>query len=352
MDSPALTSASSPATDPEATDPAADADDEADGGVEADGGGSRAAATLAAVPAAVSAAVAAAVAHAWPPTRPGRAQAAVAAAVLAITVGTCALDAGGRGTDAPGASEAAVGPVGAVGADAGAPDGPAAAPSPPDNRDSARDSAGDSAPRATGDSRYDSGRIGRWQEMGHERSTPAAERAAAAAPAGALLVGDSSLTRTRPQLVAALAPRPLTWDHWNGRPTHGSVDVVAAIDGARRLPATIVLMSGSNDIFSPGEFPAQIDKLLSIAGPTRRVVWVAPYVARPRHSVADVHNTRAIRADLLRAARRHANLRVVDWADHVLALPAVEQRRLMPDGAHPSPAGCAALTRLIVAAMG
>ena len=167
-----------------------------------------------------------------------------------------------------------------------------------------------------------------------------------------LLIGDSSLTRTRPGLVAALSGRPVTWDHWNGRPTHGSVDVAAAIDGAGRLPRTLVVLSGSNDVFFPDAFAAQVERLLSVAGPSRRVVWVAPYVRRPKFADADAHNSAAIDAQLAAAAARHPNLHVVDWAGHVRALSAADAAALMPDGAHPSPAGCAQLTRMIVAALG
>lgn len=196
---------------------------------------------------------------------------------------------------------------------------------------------------------YDSGRIGHWQRMGNEHAGEALEARAGASPRGITLLGDSSLTRARPDLMRALRGRPVAWDQWNGRPTHGAVDVAAALDGAKRLPATIVLMSGSNDIFFPDSFAPQIEKLMSIAGPKRRVVWVAPYVKRPRFAAPDEHNTRRLRDDLLAAAGRHPNLTVVDWAQHVLDLPEADQRRLMPDGAHPSPAGCRQLTRLITA---
>ncbi|GAB95099.1 hypothetical protein BJY21_004192 [Kineosphaera limosa] len=266
------------------------------------------------------------------------------AALLAVTIGGTAL--------------AAMRPVEAPEQNPGNPPAAVAAPSP-----------GQAAPTsATGDSDgsnngsnngavdpwvspplYDSGRIGHWQRMGHEHSPEQAEQRAGTSARGVSLLGDSSLTRARPDLVKALDGRPVAYDHWNGRPTHGTVDVVAALDGAKRLPNTLVLLSGSNDVFFPAGLAPQIERLMTIAGPDRTVVWVTPYVKRPRHADADEHNTRRLRDDLLAAAAKHPNLHVVDWAEHVLALPAAGQKRLMPDGAHPSPQGCRELAALISA---
>lgn len=304
------------------------------------------------------------------PPRPAAPRVAIAAGALALVLGAAGM-ATLAGTDAarPAGADTSASP-----APQAIPGGAAPAPAQPDQAsgaaarsDAARsDAEGHSLAAANGTEaatsassgssgaagrRDDSGRIGRWQQMGHEHSGLPAERRAAASPFGVLLLGDSSLTRTRPGLVAALAGRPATWDHWNGRPTHGSVDVAAAIDGAGRLPRTLVVLSGSNDIFFPDGFAAQVERLMSIAGPTRRVVWVAPYVRRPKFAEADRRNSAAIDSQLDAAAARHPNLHVVDWAGHVRALPPAEAAALMPDGAHPSPAGCAQLTRMIVATL-
>ena len=112
---------------------------------------------------------------------------------------------------------------------------------------------------------------------------------------------------------------------------------------------SIVLLSGSNDVFFPEGFAHQVERLMAIAGPQRRVVWVAPYVVRPRYAPADEHNSRGLRADLLAAAQHHRNLHVVDWSGHVLALDDAARRARMPDGAHPSALGCEELSRLIAA---
>ncbi len=194
-----------------------------------------------------------------------------------------------------------------------------------------------------------SGRIGPWQQMGHVASPERAVRQVAAEPRGVVLIGDSLATRIRPALSKALGKRPLVWDHWNGRPTHGSVDVVAALDQAGRLPQTLLMLSGSNDVFDPLRFATQVDRTMEIAGPKRTVIWAVPTVRRAKFADADVHNSAIIGAALRRAAATYPNLTLLDWDGHLEKLPEAQARALMPDGVHPSPAGCVELARLIAA---
>lgn len=271
--------------------------------------------------------------------RASAAQRGLAAAVLAITLSVGVL-AGSESLPGEGPNPATVVPAPRAGE--GQPGQPAQAGQP-------QSAASPAPPAATGQRWRDSGRIGRWQEMGHGASSIAVERRVASTPSGVLLLGDSSLTRARPELLKALAGRPVSWNQWNGRPTAAAVDVAAAIDGVGRLPSTIVLLSGSNDVFFPEGFAYQVERLMAIAGPQRRVVWVAPYVVRPRYAPADEHNSRGLRADLLAASQHQRNLHVVDWSGHVLALDDAARRARMPDGAHPSALGCEELARLIAA---
>ncbi|MDO5711191.1 MAG: hypothetical protein Q4P32_05560 [Micrococcales bacterium] len=197
-----------------------------------------------------------------------------------------------------------------------------------------------------------SGLIGPWQQMGHSRSAQQADRQAATDPRGVFLVGDSLATRVRPALTKALGKRPVAWDHWNGRPTHANVDVFEALEQAHHLPQTLLVLSGSNDVFDPLRFATQVDRLLEIAGTKRQIVWAVPSVRRAKFADADTHNSRIIEAALRRAASTNPNLRLVDWAGHVAALPPARAAQFMPDGVHPSPAGSVELSKLIVADLG
>lgn len=196
-----------------------------------------------------------------------------------------------------------------------------------------------------------SGRIGPWQRMGHLASTDREIARVAADPRGVLLIGDSLATRTRPALAKALGKRPFAWNHWNGRPTHGTVDVVAPLEQSGRLPGIVMVLSGSNDVFDPLRFETQVDRLMGIVGPTRHVIWSVPTVRRAKTGSADAHNSAIIGAALRRAAATHPNLTLVDWAGYLDTQSPARVRALMPDGVHPSPTGSVALARQLVAAL-
>lgn len=109
------------------------------------------------------------------------------------------------------------------------------------------------------------------------------------------------------------------------------------------------MLSGSNDVFDPLRFATQVDRTMEIAGPKRTVIWVVPTVRRAKFADADVHNSAIIGAALRRAAATYLNLTLLDWDGHLEKLPEAQARALMPDGVHPSPAGCVELARLIAA---
>ncbi|WP_226346109.1 GDSL-type esterase/lipase family protein [Agilicoccus flavus] len=198
-----------------------------------------------------------------------------------------------------------------------------------------------------------SGVLGAWQQWSHSRSFDPTFAAAAADPRGVLLVGDSIASGIRTPLMASTTAlkRPLSWDHWNGRPTHGTADAVVALASAGRAPRHLVVVSGANDVFEPAAFAPQVDRLLRAVGPDTTVVWVVPYVARRATRDADVANTDRLDAVLTDAAATHPHLRLVDWTAHLRALPEAQRAALVPDGVHPSPAGAAELTRLVTGAL-
>ena len=143
----------------------------------------------------------------------------------------------------------------------------------------------------------------------------------------------------------------MSWDHWNGRPTHGAADMLVAIDAAGHLPRSLVVVSGENDIFEPELFAVQIERIMRTAGPDRHVYWMTPVVSRPSSSEADEANSARLVERLAEASGRHPNLHLVPWADHVLGSDPGTRAALMPDGVHPSPEGTEQLATMILATM-
>lgn len=127
------------------------------------------------------------------------------------------------------------------------------------------------------------------------------------------MFGDSIAVLTRRTFAARLraAGRPLSWDTWSGRPTTALTRAVVTAVSGGACPPTLLVVSGSNDIFDPRPFAAQVDAIVRAAGPQRRVAWVTPYVSRPQAPLADLRNTALIVLALERAAARHDNLVLV-----------------------------------------
>lgn len=197
----------------------------------------------------------------------------------------------------------------------------------------------------------DSGTLGPWQQSGHSAAPAATMRQVAADPRGILLVGDSTGTRSRTAITAALTGHPLSWDLWNGRPTHGSVDAVVAMVPLQQVPRTVLVLSGSNDVFEPEAFGPQVERLMEHVGADRQVFWVAPDVERPASLAADRDNSRRMRSALTAAAGAHPNLHVIAWPDALAAKTQEQRAALVVDGVHPSPAGANALAQLIATAL-
>jgi lysophospholipase L1-like esterase len=109
------------------------------------------------------------------------------------------------------------------------------------------------------------------------------------------------------------------------------------------LPRVVVLSLGTND--DPGSvsaFSRIVRSTVSIAGPSRCVVW-STIVRPPHEGVSYAGYNEALRA----AARRLPNLVVLDWA----AMARSHSAWFGPDGVHPSMSGyrarAAATARLV-----
>lgn len=121
-------------------------------------------------------------------------------------------------------------------------------------------------------------------------------------------------------------------------------DVPAGLSSyGRSLPRVVVVSAGTND--DPGRvsaFARIVRRTLAIAGPSRCVVW-STIVRPPYQGVSYAGYNRALAA----IARRHPNLRVLDWAAMARTHPSWFGR----DGVHPSMTGyrarAAAVARLI-----
>ncbi|WP_433014355.1 hypothetical protein [Kribbella sp. CA-294648] len=147
----------------------------------------------------------------------------------------------------------------------------------------------------------------------------------------------------------------LAVNNWSGRPTKETVDALAQWKAEYGLTRGILMACGTNDIFTPSVFGAQVDRAMSIAGTSRTVFWVNTQVARTTVSaavqLADQRNSAWINLQLADAQRRHPNLRIVRWAEWLAAKP-TRLGTYLRQGIHTSvPYGQDARNELIVQAL-
>lgn len=175
---------------------------------------------------------------------------------------------------------------------------------------------------------------------------------------GVYLFGDSIVKQDGPALERRLIGRsgdPIAMDSRPGRPTREAVDVLDDWSHRYGLPTRIVMAVGSNDVFDPHGFAAQVDRAMRIAGPDRTVFWVDVYVRRTREpaavQVVDQRNSALINRQLEAAAGRYPRLRIIHWAEFLTARPS-RIRTSLRDGVHTTvPIGQDARNQLIVDAL-
>jgi hypothetical protein len=204
---------------------------------------------------------------------------------------------------------------------------------------------------------FGSGSLGPWRAHAKVISSAAHIRHVVASD-GVVLFGDSIAVQDGAALGRLLAQRTgasLAEHSWSGEPTSAAVDALA--DWAREfgLPHRIVMAVGSNDIFDPAAFTAQVDRAMRIAGSGRTVYWVNVQVSRADEpdavQVADQRNSEWINLQLAQAQQRYPNLRIVHWAEYLAARPS-RVHTLLRDGRHTTvPAGQTARNTLIVQAI-
>lgn len=201
---------------------------------------------------------------------------------------------------------------------------------------------------------YGSGTIGDWSTLGHGQSPSADFVAALNDPDGVYLVGDSIANGNKSAIKTMLANHGVAMGYnvWSGRPTTPAVDWVEAALNASGLPKQLLMITGSNDVFTPPPFKPQIDRLMGLAGPDRVVWWVTPSVNRAGYECDDQRNSAWMLRDLYVAADKYPNLHLIDWWQFLANNP-LRIAQYTPDGVHPqsSTTGTAAFVALIEQAM-
>jgi hypothetical protein len=205
--------------------------------------------------------------------------------------------------------------------------------------------------------RYGSGTLGPWQNL-LRRISPEDEIRDVLTFNGIFMFGDSIAVQDESgleQLLAARTGDSIAVHNWSGQPTSAAVDALADWSQNYGLPDRIVMAAGTNDIFDPPSFGAQVERAMAIAGPNRTVYWVNVQVSRFRQNsetqAADRANSAWINQQLEEAAMRHPNLRIIHWAEFLAAQPDGLTKYLR-DGVHTTrPVGANARNELIADAL-
>ncbi|GAA1604172.1 MULTISPECIES: hypothetical protein [Kribbella] len=201
---------------------------------------------------------------------------------------------------------------------------------------------------------YGSGVAGSWTNSTRAIST-AAQFEKTRQTNGVFMFGDSISVQDGKALAIRLLNRngtQLAVNNWSSRPSSGAVDALQAAASAYGLPRRILMASGSNDIFDPPKFRAQVDRAMSIAGRDRTVFWVDIQVVRRSVTAtvqqADQRNSAWLNMQLYDAQTKYPNLRIIRWAEWLWVKP-YRLLNYLRDGVHPSvPLGQDARNELIV----
>jgi hypothetical protein len=184
-----------------------------------------------------------------------------------------------------------------------------------------------SAMTATSTGAYGSGTLGSWANGTRAIST-GAQCQKVVDTNGVFMFGDSIAVQDGKALAIRLLGRDgsqLAVHNWAGRPTVGAVDALAEWAGTYGLPRRILMATGTNDIFDPPKFAAQVERAMSIIGGARTVHWINIQVARKALSatmqLADQRNSCWINLQLSDAQRKHSNLRIIHWTEYLAAKP-------------------------------
>jgi len=214
-----------------------------------------------------------------------------------------------------------------------------------------------SAETASAADLYGSGELVDWTVLSRAISSEATI-AYARDNDGVYMFGDSISVQDGKALATRLMGRTgasLAVHNWSGRPTPPAVDALQNWATKYGLPRRILMATGTNDIFNPPVFAAQVDRTMSIVGTHRPVVWVNTQIARTAKSaavqLADQRNSAWINSQISDAQKKYPNLRIVRWAEYLAAKPS-RLTMYLREGVHTTvPAGQDARNELIVQAL-
>ncbi|GAA2824891.1 hypothetical protein [Kribbella solani] len=201
---------------------------------------------------------------------------------------------------------------------------------------------------------YGSGALGDWTVLSHSVATEATITYVRDND-GVYMFGDSISVQDGKALASQLIARTgktIAVHNWSGRPTGPAVDALQNWAVRYGMPRRILMATGTNDIFNPPVFAAQVDRTMRIVGSRREVVWVNVQCARTAKSaavqLADQRNSAWINSQLLDAEKKYPNLTVVRWAESLAAAPS-HLTTYLREGVHTSvPAGQTARNDLIL----
>ena len=204
---------------------------------------------------------------------------------------------------------------------------------------------------------YGSGVLGSWTNATRAIST-AAQIQRTRETNGVYMFGDSIAIQDGKSLATRLLGRDgsqLAVHNWSSRPTSGAVDALQQWASTYGLPRRILMASGSNDIFDPPKFAAQVDRAISIVGQTRILYWINLAVVRKAQTatvqLADQRNSSWLNMQLYDAQEKYPNLRIIRWAEWLWVKP-YRLTNYLRDGVHTSiPLGQDARNELIVQAL-
>ncbi|MFC6158734.1 SGNH/GDSL hydrolase family protein [Kribbella jiaozuonensis] len=201
---------------------------------------------------------------------------------------------------------------------------------------------------------YGSGVLGSWANGTRAISTTAQIHRVLDTD-GVYMFGDSISVQDGKSLATRLLGRDgsqMAVNNWSSRPTSGAVDALQQWAAAYGLPRRVLMASGSNDIFDPPKFAAQLDRAMSIVGRNRIVYWVNIQAVRKSVGatiqLADQRNSSWLNMQMYDAQEKYSNLRIIRWAEWLWVKP-YRLLNYLRDGVHPSvPLGQDARNELIV----
>jgi hypothetical protein len=204
---------------------------------------------------------------------------------------------------------------------------------------------------------YGSGTLGSWANATRAIST-AEQIQRVRETNGVYMFGDSISVQDGKALAIRLLNRDgsqMAVHNWASRPTSGAVDALQQWAATYGLPRRILMASGSNDIFDPPKFAAQIDRAMSIVGQGHTLFWVNIQAVRKAQTatvqLADQRNSSWLNMQLYDVQEKYPNLHIIRWAEWLWVKP-YRLLNYLRDGVHPTvPLGQDARNELIVQAL-